>query len=59
MVAGLEKIDTLIANEVDDAMFLSEAPLPQTVSLGLLTSIPSAALAQARAHVLELTRRMT
>lgn len=45
--------------QVSEAMFLGTEPVPSSAPLGLLSSLPTSALDQARAHVLELTRRMT
>ena len=45
--------------QVSEAMFLGAEPVPSSIPLGLLASLSTSALDQARAHVLELTRRMT
>ncbi|MFW9806389.1 MAG: hypothetical protein ACFFFK_06630, partial [Candidatus Thorarchaeota archaeon] len=44
---------------VSEAMFLGGEPLPDDVELGLLHSPPANALDQARAQVLQITKRMT
>ncbi len=44
---------------VSEAMFLGTEAVPASAPLGPLASLPTSALDQARAHVLELTKRMT
>jgi predicted RNA-binding protein with EMAP domain len=44
---------------VSEAMFLGAEPLPETAELGPLKEPPSNALDQARAQVLQITKRMT
>lgn len=43
---------------VSEAMFLGSTPVPPEAPLGLLKTAPAAALDQARAQVMELTRRL-
>ena len=45
-------------NNVSDAMFLGGEPLPEGTSLGPLETPPDSALDQARAQVLQITKRM-
>lgn len=45
--------------KVSEAMFLSGAPLSENTELGPLNNPPSHALDQARAQVLQITKRMT
>ncbi len=44
---------------VSEAMFLGGDSLPETTQLGPLSEIPQSALDQARAQVLQITKRMT
>ncbi len=44
---------------VSEAMFLGGEPLPETIELGPLKEIPPSALDQARAQVMQITKRMT
>jgi predicted RNA-binding protein with EMAP domain len=44
---------------VSEAMFLGNTPLPEDAPLGPLTSPPESSLDQARAQVMQLTKRMT
>jgi predicted RNA-binding protein with EMAP domain len=44
---------------VSEAMFLGGDPLPESIALGLLKSPPPSVLDQARAQVLQITKRMT
>ena len=44
---------------VSEAMFLGGDPLPESTQLGPLSDIPQSALDQARAQVLQITKRMT
>ncbi len=46
-------------NVVSEAMFLGREALPETTPLGRLENPPSSALDQARAQVLQITKRMT
>ncbi len=45
-------------NNVSDAMFLGSEPLPDDTNLGPLDTPPDSALDQARAQVLQITKRM-
>ncbi|MFW9953148.1 MAG: hypothetical protein ACFFD3_01250 [Candidatus Thorarchaeota archaeon] len=45
-------------NVVSEAMFLGGNPLPEETELGILKNPPSNALNQARAQVMEITKRM-
>ncbi len=45
-------------NHVSEAMFLGSTPLPDDLPLGTLTNPPEISLAQARAQVLQITKRM-
>jgi predicted RNA-binding protein with EMAP domain len=44
---------------VSEAMFLGGEPLPEETELGFMKTPPSSALDQARAQVLQITKRMT
>ena len=44
---------------VSEAMFLGGEPLPENTELGLLHEVPTSALDQARAQVMQITKRMT
>ena len=44
---------------VSEAMFLGGDPLPENISLGFIEKPPSSVLDQARAQVLQITKRMT
>ena len=44
---------------VSEAMFLGGEPLPEDTELGFMKTPPSSALDQARAQVLQITKRMT
>ncbi len=48
-----------IMGAVSEAMFLSGDPLPESTVLGRLKDVPAGALDQARAQVLQITKRMT
>ncbi len=48
-----------IMGVVSEAMFLSGDPLPESTELGRLKDVPVSALDQARAQVLQITKRMT
>ncbi|MFW9795048.1 MAG: hypothetical protein ACFFEE_12140 [Candidatus Thorarchaeota archaeon] len=50
---------TEIMNIISEAMFLGGDPLPEDVALGPMSTPPSSALDQARAQVLQITKRMT
>jgi hypothetical protein len=45
-------------NAVSEAMFLGGEALPETIGLGPLVNPPDSALDQARAQVLQITKRM-
>ncbi|MCK5150307.1 MAG: tRNA-binding protein, partial [Candidatus Thorarchaeota archaeon] len=44
---------------VSEAMFLGGTPLPESTDLGPLTDPPETSLDQARAQILQITKRMT